>query len=374
MKILYDHSVFQFQRYGGISRYFYELITRLSEKKNVDINLFQGFHINEYGLSEYKQNFESYWGYKRGHKNPAAKYVSYAFTIANNFLFDNIYMHSVNCDIYHPTYYLKGLRNVGKARIVITAYDMIHELYPNQFRDSKTVIKAKKRALNIADAIIAISENTKNDLIELYDLPESKIKVVYLANSLKKSSFQAMNELTIEYGLKSPYILYVGDRRGYKNFNILLESYLDYFSDKFDLVCLGGEKFQKDELKIIDNLKSNRRVIQFSASDNLLPSLYKHAFCLVYPSLYEGFGVPLLEAMSMGCPVIASKASSIPEVVGNASILFEPYSRDELINAIESLGNESRRNKLIKLGFEREKEFSWDKMANDTLSIYESIS
>jgi glycosyltransferase involved in cell wall biosynthesis len=374
MKLLYDHSVFQFQRYGGISRYFYELVTRLSEKKDVDINLFQGFHINEYGLSKYKPNFESYWGYKCGYNKPAERYISYLLATANNFIFDNIYMPSCNCDIYHPTFYMKGLKNVRKARIVITAYDMIHELYPDQFRDSEAVIKAKKRALNIADVIIAISENTKKDLIELYDLPESKIKVVYLANSLRKSNFQTMDELTMKYGLKSPYILYVGDRSGYKNFNILFDSYLDYFSDKFDLVCLGGGKFQNDELKTINNLKSKRRVMQLSAPDELLPSLYKHALCLVYPSLYEGFGIPLLEAMSIGCPVIASNTSSIPEIAGNAGILFDPHSKDELINAIELLGTESKRNKLIKLGFEREKEFSWDKMTNETLSIYESIS
>ena len=99
----------------------------------------------------------------------------------------------------------------------------------------------------------------------------------------------------------------------------------------------------------------------------------KHAFCFVYPSFYEGFGISPLEAMSMGCPVIASNESSIPEVVGDAAILFDPHSNDELIDAIESLYDESKKNVLIKRGFEQEKKFSWDKMASETLDIYKSI-
>jgi len=372
LKLLYDHTAFQFQRYGGISRYFYELITRLSTKEDVDINLFQGFHINEYGLSEHKHNFESYCGYKWKYKKPATKYMSHIFSMPNKILFDNIYKHTDNFDIYHPTYYMKGLKRNKKTPIVITVYDMIHELYPNQFSDSGAVIKAKKRAINMADTIIAISENTKIDLIKIYDVPENKIKVVYLANSLQTSTFQTIDELNRKCKLKRPYILYVGGREEYKNFKALLDSYVSKFSDSFDLVCFGGGKINNDEMKTIDS-RIKKSMIQLNGSDDLLASLYKHAFCFVYPSFYEGFGIPPLEAMSMGCPVIASNASSIPEVVGDAAILFDPHSKDELTDAIESLYDESIRNDLIKRGFEQEKKFSWDKMASETLDIYKSI-
>lgn len=372
MKILYDHTTFQFQRYGGISRYFYELITRLSTKEDVGINLFQGFHINEYGLSEHKQNFELYWGHKWKYKKPATKYMSHIFSIPNKILFNNIYSNAGNLDIYHPTYYMKGLKNYGKTSMVITVYDMIHELYPAQFRDSGAVIKAKKRAISMADTIIAISENTKKDLIKIYDVPENKIKVVYLANSLQSSTFRTIDELNRKYKLKRPYILYVGGREEYKNFKALLDSYVSKFSDRFDLVCFGGGKINNNELKTIDN-RIKKNIIQLNGSDDLLASLYKHAFCFVYPSFYEGFGISPLEAMSMGCPVIASNASSIPEVVGDAAILFDPHSNDELINAIESLYVESKKNDLIRRGFEQEKKFSWDKMAKETLDIYKSI-
>ncbi len=374
MKILYDHSVFQFQQYGGISRYFYELITRLSSKDDVNVNLFQGFHVNEYGISYHKKSFKSYWGYKWGCKKPAAKYMSHIFAVPNNFLFNNIYMHSSGCDIYHPTYYMKGLKKTGKMHVVVTVYDMIHELYPDQLKDSKAVIRAKKRSINIADVIIAISENTKKDLIEIYDVPENKIKVVYLASSLESANYQTTNELKMKFGFERPYILYVGERNVYKNFKILLDSYRSHFSDQFDLVCFGGEGFNNEELKTIKMIRSKKNIIQLNGSDELLASLYKNAFCFIYPSLYEGFGIPLLEAMSLGCPIIASTASSIPEVTGDAAILFDPNSMDSLISAIESLmESESRRNKLIERGFEREKRYSWDKTADDTLDIYRSI-
>ena len=374
MKTLYDHTVFQFQRYGGISRYFYELITRLSAKEEVDINLFQGFHINEYGLSEHKQNYESYWGYKWKYKKPALKYISHTFTIPNKILFNNLYMHSSDFDIYHPTYYRRDLNKYNKSAIVLTVHDMIHELYPDQFRDGKSVIKAKKISINAADAIICVSKNTKKDLINIYDVPEDKIKVIYHGNSLPKSDkYLKYTDFKKKYPITKPFLLYVGDRKGnYKNFPMLLETYSTMLSDRFDLVCFGGGGFNRSELEAIKNIRGSGKVIHLSGSDYLLASLYKNAFCFVYPSLYEGFGIPLLEAMGMGCPVIASNTSSIPEVVDKAALLFDPNSKDSLINAIELLeSNEFKREELINRGFEQEKKFSWDKTADETFKAYE---
>jgi glycosyltransferase involved in cell wall biosynthesis len=363
MNLLYDHSIFRLQRYGGISRYFFELITRLSNKTDVEINLFEGFHINEYGLSNHKSDFSLYNGYKV----PEIKYTGDAFEIINKLWFDNIYSKS-NFDIYHPTYYRKDLNKFKKSPIVQTVYDMIHELYSGQFLDSKSVIEAKKISVDSADIIICISENTKKDLIRMYNIHENKIKVIYLANSLQPSKSMPFKELEIKYNIKKPYILHVGVRGGYKNFSLLLDVYTSHFSDKFDLVSFG-----ENRLEIINKSSLLKNVFLVKGHDNLLASLYQNAFCLVYPSLYEGFGIPLLESMALGCPVIASNASSIPEVVGNSGILFDPHSQNELISAIESLYDESNRNKLIKLGFEQEKKFSWDKTANDTLKIYKSI-
>lgn len=372
MKILYDHTVFQFQRYGGISRYFYELITRLSTKEDVDISLFHGFHINEYALPEHKQNFDSYWGYKWKYKKPAAKYMALMFAIPNKILFDH-YMRSSDVNIYHPTYYRKDLDKYNKSAIVLTVHDMIHELYPDQFIDSRFVIKAKKKSINTADQIICVSKNTKKDLINMYDVPEDKIKVIYHGNSLPESDeYLTCADLEKMYSITKPFLLYIGDRKpSYKNFTMLLETYSTMLSDRFDLVCFGGGDFNHNELKTIKSIRCSGKVIHLSGSDHLLASLYKNAFCFIYPSLYEGFGIPLLEAMGLGCPVIASNTSSIPEVVDNAALFFDPKSKDSLINVIKLLeSNKSKREKLIDLGFKQEKKFSWDKTAYETFKVY----
>lgn len=372
MKILYDHTVFQFQRYGGISRYFYELITRLSTKEDVGINLFQGFNINEYALSEHKQYFDSYWGYKWKYTKPAAIYMWLIFAMPNKILFDN-FLRSSDVNIYHPTYYRNDLDKYNKSAIVLTVHDMIHELYPNQFMDSRFVIKTKKKSINAADQIICISENTKKDLINMYDVPEDKIRVIYHGNSLPKSG-ECLKRADLKklYSINKPFLLYVGDRkRSYKNFAMLLETYTTMLSDRFDLVCFGGGAFNHNELKTIKSIRGSGKAIHLSGSDYLLASLYNNAFCFIYPSLYEGFGIPLLEAMGLGCPVIASNTSSIPEVVEKAALFFDHNSIDSLINVIELLErNESKREKLINLGFEQEKKFSWDKTVHETLKVY----
>lgn len=373
MKILYDHSVFQFQRYGGISRYFYELITRLSTKDNTNLSLFQGFHVNEYDFSDYKQYFDSYQGYKWKYKIPAPRYMALLFALPNKILFDN-YIHSSKIDIYHPTYYRTCLEKYNSSPMVLTVHDMIHELYPEQFIDSKFMIKAKQKSIHAADKIICVSENTKTDLVKFYDVPENKIEVIYHGNALPKSNeYPDFDALKGMYSITKPFLLYVGDRKTpYKNFTLLLESYKNMLSDRFDLVCFGGGEFNQNELRRIKSINGFGKVVHLSGSDELLASLYKNAFCFIYPSLYEGFGIPLLEAMGQRCPIIASNTSSIPEVVENAALLFEPNSKESLISSIELLErNKSKREKLVDLGFEQEKKFSWEKAAHETFKVYE---
>jgi glycosyltransferase involved in cell wall biosynthesis len=139
-------------------------------------------------------------------------------------------------------------------------------------------------------------------------------------------------------------------------------------------VCFGGGKFLEVELQKISSYNLSHKVFHVEGPDSLLVSLYKSAFCLVYPSLYEGFGIPPLEAMALGCPVLASNVSSIPEVVGDAGILFDPLSEESLVTSIESLYNESKRNEMIKVGFGQERKFSWDRVTEETLEVYKNIS
>jgi glycosyltransferase involved in cell wall biosynthesis len=370
MNVLYDYSIFQLQRYGGISRYFYELISRLSKSNEVNINLFEGFHINEYGLSKDEDNFGLY----RGFKTPSFKGCGYVSDKLNRIWFKKTYDDFSNLNIFHPTYYRQDIYKFRKSCVVLTVYDMIHELFENQSEQNNKVINAKKSSIDSSDVIICISENTKKDLIDKYSVSKEKVKVVYLANSLTSDGALGFNELKVRYRIQKPYILYVGARNGYKNFSLLSDVYINHFSSVFDLVCFGGGKFTQDELRKIKNNNLFNKVIQINGSDRILASLYKNAFCFIYPSLYEGFGIPPLEAMVLGCPVIASNVSSIPEVVEDAGILFDPHSEESLTSSTESLLNDNLRSRLIQNGFEQEKKFNWDKTALKTLKVYESIS
>jgi glycosyltransferase involved in cell wall biosynthesis len=367
MKILYDYQTFTNQVYGGISRYFYELMNHFSQNQDIK------FEISlKYSNNHYLENV-NFTNHKTFFKDTNFKGKTHIMTFLNEFHSKRILLKH-DFDVFHPTYYNPYfLKYIDTKPFVITVYDMIHELYPELFSKNDNVAKWKKILTKKADMILAISENTKKDLIEICDVPENKVKVVYLASSLISSNFLTIDKLTEKYDISKPYILYVGTRNTYKNYLMLLDVYSNHFSEKFNLICFGGNAFNKIELEKIANIKNSHKVIQLSGSDDLLASLYKHAFCFVLPSLYEGFGIPLLEAMSMGCPVVASKASSIPEVVGNAAILFDPHSKEELIDAVESLYDDSKRNYLIKRGFEQEKKFNWDKMTNETLDIYKSI-
>jgi glycosyltransferase involved in cell wall biosynthesis len=370
MNVLYDYSIFQVQRYGGISRYFYELIGHLSMNKEINVNFFEGFHINEYNFSIYKNNFKSYNGFKA----PSFKGCGYTFDKLNSIWFKKTYDDFSNLNIFHPTYYRQDIYKFKKSFIVLTVYDMIHELFEDQFKNDKAII-AKKSSIDSSDVIICISENTKKDLIDIYNVSEEKVKVVYLANSLNYENTIGFNEFQVKYGIQKPYLLYVGARKDYKNFSLLLNAYTNHFSHTFNLVCFGGGKFTQEELQKIKRHNLSNQIIQINGSDQVLASLYKNAFCFIYPSLYEGFGIPPLEAMALGCPVIASNVSSIPEVVEDAGILFNPHSEESLTSSIESiLNNESKREEFIKKGFKQEKKFSWDRVTKETLDIYRGMN
>ncbi|RNI15808.1 glycosyltransferase family 1 protein [Methanohalophilus sp. RSK] len=366
MKVLYDHQTFTNQNYGGISRYFCELFNEFNNIKDIDTLYSIRFSNNHYlttSTSVPHYNFIPYFEF-RG-KKLLINLLNKQYSIKK--------LQDDDFDVFHPTYYDPYfLKYIGDKPYVLTVYDMIHEKYPKIFSERDNTAANKKNLIKNASKIIAISENTKKDIIDIYGVSEHKIKVVYLASSLRLSNPLNAYDLCNIYGINKPYILYVGSRSKYKNFKILFNSYVNNFSGEFDLICFGGGKFNSNELESINsNITCN--IIQLHGSDDLLASLYKHAFCFVYPSIYEGFGIPPLEAMSVGCPVIASNVSSIPEVVGDAAILFNPHSEDELAAGIKSLYNNPTKNNLIIRGFEQENKFSWDKTANETLDVYKSI-
>jgi len=363
MKLLYDYEIFSLQKYGGASRYISEVISRLCLKKDVDISLFMGYYINDYGLENSKEYCEKYFGKKL----PFIPKVKNLYNIPNRIFFKRFYK-KIDFDIFHQTYF-NSFKYDNKGKFIVTVLDMIHEIYPEYFSAFDFSKKYKEIAVDAADGIICISNSTKNDLINILNVPEEKIRVVYLANSL---NVEVSEEKIIEF----PYILYVGKRGGYKNFHKFIYAYsaVEEIHKNFIVLCFGGGKFTEEENRMFNDLKISQKVQQKSGSDEILANIYKYSSAFVYPSEYEGFGIPPLEAMNYGCPLVVSNKSSIPEVVGNAGLYFDPDNKEELIEKLKQvLYNSDVRMDLIAKGYERVKNFTWDKCANETYSFYKTF-
>lgn len=275
----------------------------------------------------------------------------------------------------HETNYSKRGTAPTGCPTVITVYDMIHELFADEFSGRDNTAEIKKIAVERADHIICISENTKRDLINLYGTPADKISVVLLGFDQFAENTGLQSSTSI---VAKPFLLYVGSRGGYKNFAGLLKAVAaspNLLSD-FNIIAFGGPGFSSDELSLIRSLGfAENQVLHTGGSDALLGQYYNSARAFVYPSLYEGFGIPPLEAMAHSCPVISSNTSSMPEVIGNAGEYFNPSETDNFRCAIEAVVySDSRIQSLRSLGAARLSYFSWSKCAQETLEIYRSIT
>lgn len=365
MRILYDHQIFSRQEYGGISRYFYEIIKRMKEFPGYSADLSVLISTNHYLDNNFK-HYKFIPNIKFKGKWRIIYEVNKCYSIYK------IKGNSFN--VFHPTYYsLYFLKYLDKKPFVLTVYDMIHEKIPTLFSKSDETSKLKYILCKNANKIIAISNNTKKDLIEMFKIPEEKIRVIYLASSLINKNNRINDNTEIPYN----YILYVGSRSHYKNYELFLRAIAPLLKKNRELKLLlgGGNEIKKSEEEILSELNIKSQVVYIKiTSDNQLAYLYKNAICFVYPSLYEGFGIPILEAFSCGCPVVLSNTSSFPEVAGNAGLYFDPYSESSIRNSVEKiLENKDLRNDLIKKGYERAKLFSWDITAEKTRKVYESI-
>ncbi|MBI1451847.1 MULTISPECIES: glycosyltransferase family 4 protein [Acinetobacter] len=359
MKIKFDPAIFCSQRFGGISRYFFELSNEIRAlNKNDDIKIVAPFYTNEYiRQSEFTKGY--YWGKYPKYTNQLYKRLNYFIDILDDKVF--------SYDICHMTYY-KPYVNKSKSKKVITVYDMIHEIFPDNFNVHDRTRNNKLISINASDHIICISESTKSDLINILKIPEKKISVIYLGVG---SEVGALVEK------KDDYILYVGSRGGYKNFNNFVKAYSInvFLRNKMKIYVFGGGEFSKEELSLFNSLGINEKYIIHVGNDDLiLDGLYKNALAFVYPSLYEGFGLPPLEAMIRGCPVVVSNTSSIPEVVGEAGLYFNPNSVSDMSEALSKIVFDTRlRELLIAKGIEHAQKFTWKNCAIRTREVYESL-
>jgi glycosyltransferase involved in cell wall biosynthesis len=351
MKVLYDYQIFSVQKFGGISRYFYEIM------KGVDSEIFLIFNQNAYlegkGL-KIKRNF---------------RIKTKIFNILNR-LFTEVNLPLKKYDIFHPTYYNPYFIDRIDSPFVLTIHDMIHEKFPEYFSKNDKTSRWKRELAKKANRIIAVSHQTKQDIIDILDIPANKIDVVYHG-----SDFDLIKEdENFTNILPEKYILYTGNREHYKNFtNFIKASYKLLNNDNnLFILCAGGGTFNNKEIELFQKLKINRQLIQYQCNDEQLKSLYRNSLFFVFPSLYEGFGIPLLEAMACKIPILCSNISCFPEIVQNSALTFNPYSIEDMKQKLEFAVDNNLEN-YVENATKRFQEFSWDKARYETNLVYKKI-
>lgn len=367
MHIIYDHQAFTRQFFGGVSRYFVELVRRLAVQNDISVSVLAPLYINHY-LDELSHGIVQGRRVQKAPKAAGKLFNIYNRIIEKNFLDKN------TIHLLHETYYSSKPAPVGgNVKTVLTVYDMIHEKFPGDFHKWDRTAHNKRLAMNRADHIICISETTRKDLLEEYHINPEKVSVIHLG--FMPGPAEASNNSSL---IDGQYILYVGNRTGYKNFDRLLKAYAsnEHLHNNFRLVCFGGGKPGISEYQAARSLGLDAdRVIWMAGSDKVLSSLYSSASAFVYPSLYEGFGIPPLEAMAHDCPVICSHEGSITEVVGDAGEYFNPYKEHDIASTIERvLSDDDLAARLRDSGRNRLSMFTWDKCAKETLKLYNNLT
>lgn len=369
MRIAFDHQAFCLQKMGGISRYFCSLAVQLlwqGEQAGIFAPLYRNVYLRDVPADAI-------------HGRPVHDYPPKLASLAvwaNGWL-ARPGMRRFAPDIVHETFFSQRASGDPRCPHVLTVFDMISELLALDTPVPESALRktAKYAAVARADHVICISEHTRQDLIRLFDVPAEKTSVVYLGCDLP-----AGDPDEVAPGAATgdrPYLLYVGLRGGYKNFAAMLEGIAssERLKRVFDVVAFGGGAFTAPEREQIKALGfADGQIRHAGGTDRVLSKLYRGASALVYPSRYEGFGLPPLEAMSYGCPVAASGTTSMPEVIGHAGEYFDPERADSIAPAIERIVfSQQRTDELIDLGKVRAAMFTWKRCADDTLEAYRAL-
>lgn len=370
MRLLYDHQMFALQRFGGITRIFIELARRMSARDDCSVYWHRGYHLDGYDISDFQSRLARYWSIDRPPpligRWPRERINRHAFRWFSRTIPGGV-------DIYHPSYFDANLLEIPKARhLAVTVYDMILERFMADQPRVQSQIDGKRRMVERADLVFVISEHTRQDVIELLGVEPERTVLAYPASDI--ASFQAA-PLPPEIS-DQPFLLYVGPRTKYKNFGVLLEAFhqSEWLRRGLQVVCLGGGPFLAPELAKMDEYGLTDRFHQLSGDDRTLKALYERAVALAWTSRYEGFGIPPLEAMQVGCPVVCAPTSSMPEVVGDAALLFDPEQPDDLAEQLSRVtGDSALRIRMIERGRARAGLFSWDQMADATLDGYRRL-
>lgn len=356
MSLLFDNIIFSLQRSGGVSLHWYEILRGIYRDG-------YKFNVLEYPGAE-SNMFRKKLSFKKDRiiedgRIPISisRYLPYPVITGEKSLCLSSY-YRLPDDKTCPT--------------VVTVHDFTYEKFRGGLPKLIHVMQ-KGAAIRRASGIVCVSENTKRDLLEYYPaIPEERVRVIYHGvSAVYKPIGQSCRNTLDPRLINVPYALFVGGRHSYKNFKVAVES-VSLLQD-FWLVSAGGGGFNKEEQILVDKYLPNRSLHLPSVKDELLNSLYNCAHAFLYPSAYEGFGLPLLESMAAGCPVIAANRSSIPEVCDDAAVLINEITPEAIAEQISKLNISAYREELVSKGFERVKKFSWEKCCSETFAFYKSI-
>jgi glycosyltransferase involved in cell wall biosynthesis len=365
MRVFFDDQQFGASVVGGGGRMFVELIDQLAGMPRCEVVWFAGAYRTPLPIGSVARKCRRFYGVRAPALGPLRRLLVPAVKTLGRRCLENS-----GANIYHPTYYAP-YRTARKIAQVVTIFDMNHECYPQFFPDNP-MAGQRVEAMRRADAIVCISASTRDQLLEFHPEMTSKTRVIPLASSLRLPAGASPPAAG-----QKPYFLYVGNRPSYKNFPVLVEACrrLPHFARDFSLKCFGGKAFTADEQRLLAEGRLETCVEQLSGSDAMLVKLYRDAICLVYPSLAEGFGIPLLEAMNCRCAVLASDIPVFREVAGDAAAYFGPGSPEELMERMrEMVADSSRKQELIRAGEIRAPAFSWQRCAQQHLALYEDLA
>lgn len=380
MKIGVDIRVLMDKHYSGISEYTANLLLAiLAQDKNSEYQLFYNSYHDLDGRLE-KWN---------GHNSQVIglHYPNKVFNYCLQKIFDYPRLDKVlgGVDVFWSPHFnftsLSGPESGLKK--VITVHDLSFLRYPQFFSGRKNFwhkALGVKKILREADMIIAVSENTKNDIVELAGIAADKVRVIYSGNNVAKKEWpeEKIRACFDKFGIKDPFILYVGNIEPRKNISGLIKAYDKLRSEgkNIDLVLAGAPGWKDSQIHKDWQASSYKNQIKFLGyiNEEEKEILYSRASVFVYPSFYEGFGFPPLEAMTYGVPVVCSNVSSLPEIVSNAAIMINPGKPAEIAGAIKMImADERLRARLIASGYERAKVFSWGKTAQEYLKLFKEL-